>query len=150
MITELNISDETLARETLRVSLAAYTVEADLIGYSQIPPLRETLKDLMAGTGRFYGSYRDNKLVAVIEINEENSEKWISRLVVDPGYFHQGIATQLIRYCQQRYSSLWVGTAEQNHPAISLYQKQGFRYAAIKTVGTPPINWVSYSWRAAS
>ena len=52
----------------------------------------------------------------------------IDSLAVDPEFFRQGLASQLLRFVMQSAAgkSVMVDTAIRNKPAISLYRKLGF------------------------
>jgi hypothetical protein len=46
-IKEMNIQDEEIAKRVLSLQREAYKIEADLIGSMEIPPLKESLQELM-------------------------------------------------------------------------------------------------------
>lgn len=90
-----------------RLQQRAYQVEADLIGVSDFPPLQQT----------------PAQLVGALTIEQET----ITRLVVAPDYFRQGIAKHLLRHALVKHRLHFVSTAAANLPAIALYQQFGFR-----------------------
>ena len=119
----------TIAEQILRVQLASYQVEADLINYPELPPLRETAQDIV-DSGETFLVYRDGEeIVAAIsyEVNEDILH--IGRLVVSPTHFRRVIARQLlyaVENTETNISHITVGTGAENRPAITLYEKQGF------------------------
>jgi ribosomal protein S18 acetylase RimI-like enzyme len=123
----LDSREDSCAREVLRVSLAAYAVEAGLLGVEGFPPLRETVKDVQRSEGRFYGIRLEDRLAGVCELVAEGSAECISRLVVDPSFFRRGVARALMDFvvasCRR---PLRVQTGTKNHPALRLYQSYGF------------------------
>ncbi|OAN14513.1 GNAT family N-acetyltransferase [Exiguobacterium undae] len=97
-----------------RLQQRAYQVEADLIGVSDSPPLQQTPAQLVHEQPSGYVYCLDEQLVGALTIEQET----ITRLVVAPDYFRQGIAKHLLHF---------VSTAAANLPAIALYQQFGFR-----------------------
>lgn len=58
---------------------------------------------------------------------------WIATIAVDPRYQRRGIGRALLRACEDRsrYPSLRLTVRMSNHPAISLYEKEGYRSVDI-------------------
>jgi ribosomal protein S18 acetylase RimI-like enzyme len=112
----------------------SYQVEADLVGVTSFPPLLWTPGVIQKKAGEFFGVYLDQKLVACIHLRKESDDELlIGSLVVDPACFRKGLASQLIQFSMDKFpeSLFYVETAAVNIPAISLYEKFGFRL--IKT-----------------
>ena len=105
----------------------AYSVEADLLGAAEFPPLKRTLADLRATDAVFYGARRAEALAGVLEL-EVSPEAEIASLGVDPEHFRSGIGRQLVQHAmtvaEQRLS---VHTGADNDPALRLYESLGFR-----------------------
>ncbi|MFK7800986.1 MAG: GNAT family N-acetyltransferase [Anaerolineae bacterium] len=126
MIKPLEHKELQTAEKILEISHQSYEIEASIIGADSFPPLRETTIDILESGNLFYGFMTHHELVAVIEF-EDQVECWlIARLVVHPSFFRQGIASQLILFAKKSLGSCIVSTAENNIPAISLYEKLGF------------------------
>lgn len=113
--------------QLLELSLASYAVEADLLGVADFPPLRETLQDLGEDTAELRaGMFSATRLIAAIGIEPGMPDSLISRLVVDPGWFRQGLGRTLVHWACHQFADLRVVTGVANRPAIRLYQSCGF------------------------
>ena len=80
--------------ELYRLQQQAYRVEAELIGAALFPPLLQTEAALREEHPTGYIMRLDGRLVGAVTVDGET----ITRLLVSPDYFRQGIATQLLRY----------------------------------------------------
>jgi ribosomal protein S18 acetylase RimI-like enzyme len=76
----------------------------------------------------YYGYLIDDVVGAVIEIINNGKSIHIQSLVVDPKFFRQGIAQNLISYLFDSFDSeiYTVETGAANQPAVTLYEKNGF------------------------
>lgn len=137
MITTLNHHERAVAEQIHRVQQAAYTVERDLIGYADFPPLRVTVADIQAETEHFLGYWDQNQLVGVLSFARTPGLLDIGSLVVHPQAFRRGIARALLQEVE-RYSApdgkLTVSTAAQNLPAVQLYQNRGYQLSERTTL----------------
>lgn len=109
--------------ELYRLQQQAYRVEAELIGAAFFPPLLQTEAALREEHPTGYIMRLDGRLVGAVTVDDET----ITRLLVSPDYFRQGIATQLLRYACEQQLLRFVSTAALNKPAMALYQKFGFQ-----------------------
>ncbi|MCK2156319.1 GNAT family N-acetyltransferase [Exiguobacterium sp. 17-1] len=109
--------------ELYRLQQRAYRVEADLIGATSLPPLLQTEAELFQEQPIGYVMHFDERLVGALTIEQET----ITRLVVAPEHFRQGIAKQLLRHTLTKHRLHFVSTAADNLPAIALYHQFGFR-----------------------
>ncbi|TWD81332.1 acetyltransferase (GNAT) family protein [Kribbella amoyensis] len=129
MIRTLDPADPAIGPRLLAIQHAAYAVEAELIGFDGIPPLREDLPALMASTEHWLGRFVDDALVAAVayELPDDRTVD-ITRLVVDPAYARQGHARALLDSLDdvQPRPVAVVSTGTANTPAIALYQGRGF------------------------
>ena len=55
VIGRIVLHDLSMAQRVLEIQKAAYTIEAELIGTFNIPPLKDTLETLQASDETFYG-----------------------------------------------------------------------------------------------
>lgn len=113
----------------LEMQHAAYAIEADLIGDDRIPPLHETLDDLLAADLRWIGAFDGDRLIGAIGVGETtNWEVEIDRLMVDPAHHRHGagysLVAEVIRRATER--SVVVSTGRDNRPARRLYESFGF------------------------
>ena len=104
----------------------AYTVEAELLGVAEFPPLKRTLADLRATDARFYGVRHASALAGVLEL-ETSPEVEIASLGVDPNHFRTGIGRHLVRHAMAVAGTpIAVHTGADNAPALGLYESLGF------------------------
>jgi ribosomal protein S18 acetylase RimI-like enzyme len=124
------------AEEIVRLQKASYIIEAELINFMQIPPILEDPEDIINSTEIYYGYYLENNLAGIISYTIENDVLDICKVAVHPNYFKKGIATQLIKFIQQRPNirSIIVSTGLKNTPAVNLYISQGFIKTAEREV----------------
>jgi len=107
----------------------AYTVEAQLLGVNDFFPLKRTTQNIANSANQFFGCFKDNALLGVCELEHlTNDAVLIASMVVRSRWFRQGIVSSLVNYVLGHctVSSIFVSTAENNLPAIKLYQKHGF------------------------
>lgn len=137
MIKELDISQIRIATEILAIQRLSYKIEAERIGFWELPPLKETALDLQQSEELFYGYFVGTELGGVISVQIEAGVLDICRLFVHPDHFRKGIGKQLLNYAQadlRGFTAVSVSTATDNIPAIELYQKNGF--SKLKQVQT--------------
>ena len=129
MIKKLNNEGLKIAEQIHSVFQVSYAVEAKLLNAINFPPLNRTINDFVSSKTHFYGYWKNKALAAVVEIKENKHNTLIQSLVVDPLYFRQGIAGQLINFVFQNYDTKMyhVETGLANLPAIKLYERFGFR-----------------------
>lgn len=125
----LDHTDPEQAATICELLVAAYTVEARLIGVADFAPLRRTAEDIAAAPSTFFGSSADGRLVAVAELEELGREAMnIASFAVHPTAFRRGFGHRLLRHVLESEGSgrVTVSTAAANRPAIALYEKEGF------------------------
>ena len=73
-------------------------------GLSYRPYGRDTYsniaKQMKLSSTKFYGRFIDNKLIATAIASHNGRKGWINRLAVHPDFQHQGIASDLIIFCE--------------------------------------------------
>ncbi|AKL65349.1 GNAT family N-acetyltransferase [Streptomyces sp. Mg1] len=134
----LDLTDDRTARAVHRIGLAAYAVEAELIGFDGIPALGESLADLRARPLRWLGAMSSEGsegaegAVAGFLAWEETppgEPVRLDRLCVDPARFRRGIASLLLRHALTELFAgrvVEVTTGAANAPAVTLYERLGF------------------------
>ncbi|PHV12465.1 GNAT family N-acetyltransferase [Chitinimonas sp. BJB300] len=129
MLIKLDLADALQAGELLNVQRHAYRQEAELIGYANLPPLRETLSDLMDCGETLIGWREDGELLGAVGLLTQEETLEICRLVVAPHAQRRGIARALLTavISQAGQQAVRVSTAAANTPAITLYENHGFR-----------------------
>ena len=113
----------------LAVQHAAYAIEAELIGYPDLPPLHETLAALQATDEELWLCEEGDALVGVVGLEHGEDEMVIARLFVAPAFFRRGIGSALVAraLAQAGGRRVRVGTGARNAPALALYARFGFR-----------------------
>lgn len=124
----LDISDAAVAAQVLELQRAAYQVEADLVGSTDIPPLHESLSELMAASVRWRGIRIDDEIVAAIAFTQDGSHIDIDRLVVAPGRMRLGYGSALLSSLDPG-AAIVVSTGSENRPACDFYLRHGFTEA---------------------
>jgi ribosomal protein S18 acetylase RimI-like enzyme len=150
-IRPLNLGDPDTLADIVRVQRASYRVEAELIGFDGLPPLRETPEELAAVPESFLGAFEDGRLLGAVAFQRHRTWVDIYRLVVDPAAFRRGIATRLLDALDDLHpDAAWttVATGERNAPAIALYERRGFD-AVGRTAVAPGIRIVRFERRNA-
>jgi ribosomal protein S18 acetylase RimI-like enzyme len=128
VIKELDLTNRKVVEEILKVQIPSYLVEAEIIGYSDIPPLKDTVDTLQQCGETFFGYYIMEELYGVISIKVERGVIDIHRLIVHPNHFRKGIARNLLTFIISKdgIELIKVATGSKNSPAINLYRKNGF------------------------
>lgn len=105
----------------------AYKPEAELVGYPDLPPLKESPADIIGSADRFFGIASRGRLAAVISTEDKDDDTLISRLCVAPDCARRGYGLRLVRHVlEMAPGPVLVSTARANAPALGLYRKLGF------------------------
>ena len=134
MIVRMDITNSRIAEEVLAIQLESYKVEADLIGYDQLPPLMDSVKRLQTCGETFFGFYLNEELNGVISIKVHHNVIDIHRLMVHPQHLKKGIAQELLGFIENNVKhseSIIVSTGSLNTPAINFYLKNGFSKTGV-------------------
>lgn len=127
MIIRLDQQNKEQAKQILHIQLAAYQREAEQIGYQDLPPLKQTVKDIMKTDEKFIGFETEGQLLGIASYEMHEDRIVLSRLAVHPHHVHQGIGTKLMQFIINHQLPIELTTAEANTPAIQLYEKLGFQ-----------------------
>jgi ribosomal protein S18 acetylase RimI-like enzyme len=147
----LDLSDAATLAALVRVQRASYRVEAELIGFHDLPPLRETPDDLARVEESFLGAFDAGRLLGAVAFRRHRTWVDIYRLVVDPVAFRRGVATRLLDALDALHAdAAWttVATGEKNAPAVALYERRGF-HPVGQTAVAPGIRIVRFERRNA-
>ncbi|MFC3749865.1 GNAT family N-acetyltransferase [Paenibacillus sp. GCM10012306] len=147
-ITRLDLQDEMTVDDLWSLQHKAYRLEAELIGFHEIPPLMETREMLRRSPEVFYGCHdHAYELMGAVAVEEESPGKLtITRMMVNPGHFRKGVAGALLEYVFGKYSEMEqfiVSTGKLNFPAVALYTKHGFVQVGVEEV-VPGVELVEF------
>jgi ribosomal protein S18 acetylase RimI-like enzyme len=130
LIQKIEILSDQWAKRVLDLQLLSYTIEAKLIGFDEIPPLKDTIQTIQQSGETFYSYFVNDMLVGGISYERENQTLHICRMFVHPDYFRRGIASLLINFVSDLEDDAverTVTTATKNTPAIHLYKRHSFK-----------------------
>jgi ribosomal protein S18 acetylase RimI-like enzyme len=129
----LDHHDREVARRIRDLQRAAYAVEAELIGFDQMPPLVEDVDDITGLTLTILGWVVGSDLWGVLGYLRTGDVVDIDRLAVHPSRFRRGVGRSLMEALDQREPDarrFEVSTGAANSPAIELYR--GLDYEPIR------------------
>lgn len=128
VIAELTRIDEALAETMLRIQREAYAIEAELIGFDEIPTRFETVHNILNQPGTSFGAYSNERLIGFITFEAEQESVEIAKLCVRPKYFRRGVASRLLEAVSARHADkmVYVHTGKHNEPGVRLYERNGF------------------------
>ena len=128
-ISKANMED---LQEILQLQYLAYQSEAALFGNKDIPPLKQTLDEVIEEYHKgiiLKMVDTDNLIIGSIRAWEMKETVYVGKLMVHPDYRHRGYGTKLLRrieeyYPQKRYELF---TSTRSIDNIRLYQKMGYQ-----------------------
>lgn len=129
MINRLKNKDIDVANKIRAVYQESYAIEAKLLNATDFPPLKRSLESYINTNNAFFGYLKNQEVIGIIEIDQDNNITHIQSLVVLPKFFRQGIAKKLIEFIFISFDSklFTVATGVENKPATELYKKIGFK-----------------------
>lgn len=134
----LNLTDAVTASQVYDLQRDSYRVEADLIGSDKIPPLLESLEEVMTSGETFFGFYEKEEIVGALSYKRDGKLVDIHRMMVHPNHFRKGIARRLLAHLvevEKGVHEIIVSTGSANKPAVGLYEKLGFKKIGETVVG---------------
>ncbi len=128
-ISKANMDD---LQEILNLQYLAYQSEAALFGNKDIPPLKQTLDEVIEEYHKgiiLKMVDTDNLIIGSIRAWEMKETVFVGKLMVHPDYRHRGYGTKLLRrieeyYPQKRYELF---TSTRSIDNIRLYQRMGYQ-----------------------
>lgn len=98
----------------------------------------------------YYGFYyrKVNELVGILTITSDGVSKCIDLLVVDEPYRKHGIGTQMLDSAVLNHGASWLVVKTTNGPAISIYEKYGFKIVDTYHGKTSMVHRMEYSTAA--
>ena len=128
-ISKANMDD---LQEILNLQYLAYQSEAALFGNKDIPPLKQTLDEVIEEYHKgiiLKMVDTDNLIIGSIRAWEMKGIVYVGKLMVHPDYRHRGYGTKLLseieKYFPQKRYELFTSTRSIDN--IRLYQKMGYQ-----------------------
>lgn len=126
-------------QEILQLQYLAYQSEAELFGSRDIPPLKQTLDEVLEEfrSGIILKMVDDkNAIIGSVRAQERDGTVYIGKLMVHPEHRHKGYGTMLLSeiekcFPDKRYELF---TSTRSLDNIRLYQKLGYTIFARKAV----------------
>lgn len=126
-------------QEILQLQYLAYQSEAELFGSRDIPPLKQTLDEVVKEfkSGVILKMVDDNNvIIGSVRAKESDGTVYIGKLMVHPDHRHKGYGTRLLTeiekcFPDKRYELF---TSTRSIDNIRLYQKLGYTIFARKAV----------------
>ena len=118
-------------QEILQLQYLSYQSEAALFGSRDIPPLKQTLDEVIAeyNNGTVLKMTDDDVIVGSIRAKERNGTVYIGKLMVHPDYRRNGYGTKLLteieKYFPDKRYELFTSTRSTDN--IRLYQNLGYK-----------------------
>jgi len=126
---DIQLSDPATAAAVLELQLCVYGWEAEIIGSRRIPPLLETIADVLESDEMARGVYVKTQLVGCITYKCVGQLLEICKLMVRPECFRKGIGSCLLEDVLSNAKNIMqvtVATAATNVPATLFYLHHGF------------------------
>ena len=126
-------------QEILQLQYLAYQSEAALFGSKDIPPLKQTLEEVIAEDreGIILKMVDENNvIIGSVRAKESNGTVYIGKLMVHPDRRCNGYGTKLLKEVEQFYPGkrFELFTSTRSIDNIKLYKKVGYREFARKAV----------------
>lgn len=141
-IERIDPTDRRVADELVPLQRAAYAVEAELIGFDGIPPLHETVDELVGAGLQWWAIRHDSAIVAAIATTVTGRVCDIDRLVVHPASHRHGFGRALVQHVLH-HEVVTVSTGSHNVPARALYEQLHFRVIGTREV-SPGVTVTAY------
>lgn len=125
--------------EILQLQYLAYQSEAALFGSRDIPPLKQTLDEVIEefNSGVILKMVDENGvIIGSVRAKEIDGTVYIGKLIVHPDHQHKGYGTMLLSEMENRFSDkrYELFTSTRSVDNIRLYQKLGYTTFAQKAV----------------
>lgn len=126
-------------QEILDLQYLAYQSEAELFNDYDIPPLKQTLEDVLADYQNgiiLKVSEADNVIVASVRAHLIEGTVYIGKLIVHPEKQGQGIGTKLLQAVEAEFPGLRyeMFTSNRSVRNIALYQRLGYKIFSRKKI----------------
>ncbi len=131
------------AGELLTLRRAAFVTEAQVYGDPNIPPLTQTLEELLEDLNQddvvTLGAWLGHRLVGSVRVELEDGKATLGRLAVAPDLQGQGIGTQMmyavLPHLPEETTEIWVFTGKDSKQNLAMYQNQGYEHQHDQVAG---------------
>ena len=120
------------AEEILKLQKLAYVSEAEIINDFTIPPLHQTIEEVLSefDNHMFLKVTDKNMIIGSVRSFVENGTCFIGKLIVHPDHQNQGLGTELLKTIERYFPDTGryeLFTGEKSERNLYLYQKMGYR-----------------------
>jgi tRNA (guanine37-N1)-methyltransferase len=121
------------AGEALTLQHAAFVAEARIYGTVDIPPLLDTLDDIVreVSSAVMTGAFDGARLVGSVRLTLEGTIGWISRVAVAPDRQGEGIGSALLRQAESTapisVATFQLTAGAKSGDNLRLYERLGYR-----------------------
>jgi ribosomal protein S18 acetylase RimI-like enzyme len=132
MAVEIEIAGLSDAQAILGLQRVAYQSEARLYEGTELPPLTESLDEILAEFGQltFLKAVLGSRIIGSVRACMCGDTCSIRRLIVHPCFQNQGLGTQLLEEAERRFPDARryeLFTGHRSADNIRLYQRLGYR-----------------------
>ncbi len=117
--------------EILKLQYLAYQREAALFGSTDIPPLKQTLDEVIEEfkSGVILKMTDKGKIIGSVRAGEQNGTVYIGKLMVHPDYRRKGFGTRLLTEIENFFSGkrYELFTSTKSKENIRLYENLGYK-----------------------
>ncbi len=139
----IDVVSRDAAGELLTLRRAAFVSEAQLYDDPHIPPLTQTLDELVEDLADenviTLGAWLGHRLVGSIRVLLEGKKATLGRLAVAPDLQGMGIGTELllavVPHLSEGIEEVWVFTGRDSVQNLALYAKHGYAHEYDQTAG---------------
>jgi ribosomal protein S18 acetylase RimI-like enzyme len=139
----IDVVSRDAAGELLTLRRAAFVSEAQLYDDPHIPPLTQTLDELVEDLADenviTLGAWHGHRLVGSIRVLLEGKKATLGRLAVAPDLQGMGIGTELllavVPHLSEGIEEVWVFTGRDSVQNLALYAKHGYAHEYDQTAG---------------
>ena len=124
-------------QEILELQYLAYQSEAALFGSYDIPPLKETLDEVIEEYNRgLVLKMVEDSIIGSVRAYEENGTVYIGKLMVHPDHRRKGYGSMLLKAIEDCYKckryELFTSTKSKDN--IRLYESLGYKICGSKRI----------------
>ena len=119
------------AEEILELQKLAYVSEAEIIDDFTIPPLQQTLDEILSefSSHFFLKAVSNDKIIGSVRGYKEKDTCYIGKLIVHPDFQNQGLGTKLLNRAEKHFPGVKrfeLFTGHKSLKNLFLYDKNGY------------------------